>query len=363
MTSRAPAYALLLALCLPLAPLHADDPLAEGRALERRKDTEAALAAYRKAIAAQPDRVDAHRAYQSLMRATGRADAVLQEYAELRARHPDQALYQYLYGRLLDGDARLQAFQKTVECDARFYWGQYALGQARLARGEFGPAGESFARATEISPSSADPWIGLGEAQHGAGQLDAALRAFRRAAELDPASTVARLDAGRCLKAQGNYAEGRAEADRVLAAHADDLEALELATQCCHGADDFASAAAYRTRAAAAWRATTEHKPVHRRGIVIDAAPLEGGFLVVREEFAPAAAQPSTLVFDVHRSEAGAPVARWLWLSARRALVEVPPAGAPGEGGVDCWAPDHAVEYSELRGQVVLLAAAKLRPH
>lgn len=101
---------------------------------------------------------------------------------------------------------------------------------------------------------------------------------------------------------------------------------------------------------------------MHKRGIVIDAVGVDDGFVVVREEFAAEASQPSVYVFDAHRGEGGTPVARWVWLPARPALVEVPPTGDPATAGVDCWAPDHAVDYPEIRSQAAVLAAARLRP-
>ncbi len=355
--------ALLASTLLCVAELTAD-PATEARDLHRRArereragNADAALEDYRSALERDPGLVDAHRDYQNLMRALGRLDEARQEYAARLEREPEGAIWLYLHGRLLDPAGRRAAFGRAVERDPDFFWAVFGLAQDHLARGDWPAAADGFRRAAEIAPASVDSWLGLGEARHAAKRLAEALEAFRRAAAIDPANAAAHLGAGRCLKAMARWPEALAEAEAVLAAHGESLDALELAVQVLHGAGDFDRAAGFRRRAEAAWTATS---PEWRRrsgsfGIVIDVFPAGDGFVIAREDFST---QPASFRFDLRGDAAGQS-------DAPRATFRFAPGAGLFEGestsGTALWVPEATADYRTVRRRVETMGAERLR--
>ncbi len=335
--------------------------LREGRAREQSQDPEGALAAYRKAISLGPDFVEAHRAYQKLLRVTGRGDQARAEYALRRERDPRSAVAQYLFGRVADSADREPAFRAATELDPGFYWGWFALGQTRLTARDASAAAACFRKALEIDPAAADAHVGLGEAQFSAAELNAALQSFRKAGQLEPSAGSAHLGAARCNQALENWADALLDLERILVGRPADLDALELAAQCANGASDWPRAEAYRTRARAAWRALPERNPRHAEGIVIDALPLAGGFMVVRERFAPdptADAGKPWFVFEVFRADGTRPTARLYFVGATGDHGTLQEDVLSGLGPL--WSPDRECGYPEIRRQAGIFAARRL---
>ena len=138
--------------------------------LWRQNRPEMALAAAR-AWTACPG-VDPHRYYQENMRHAGQETAVLAEYRERLAAHPEVGANHYLYGRLLvDLDQQIAAYRAAVERDPSLARAQAALGTALLAEEKYAEALVVLGRALEIPSHPGDLSLTYAEAAVGAGDL------------------------------------------------------------------------------------------------------------------------------------------------------------------------------------------------
>jgi len=234
--------------------------------LWRQNRPEMALAAVREWTSCPG--LEPHRYYQETMRRAGQEQAVLAEYRQRLAAHPEVGANHYLYGRLLpDLDPKIAAFRSAVQLDPGLVLAQKALGTALLAEEKYAEAFEVLGHALEIPAHPDDLNLTYAEAAVGAGTLGPADQELKKRAGTKPddvwqARWLLALAAGRFDDAQNllnaheavdpddsalwrhralllNLAGKREKLDRELtrAAHRDDLARdlahvhLELAWQ------------------------------------------------------------------------------------------------------------------------------------
>jgi tetratricopeptide (TPR) repeat protein len=120
------------------------------------KDTDGAIASYRKAIQIDPNSVGAH---------LGLGHA-------LRARD--------------DIDGAIASYKKALEIDPKFVFAYNGLGNVLVDKKDLDGAIKSYQRAIEIDPSYAYAYTGLGNAYRFADRLDEAMANYLEAIEHDP---------------------------------------------------------------------------------------------------------------------------------------------------------------------------------
>ncbi len=131
--------------------------------------------------------VDPHRYYQENMRRAGQEKAVLAEYRNRLAAHPDVGANQYLYGRLLtDLDQQIAAFRAAVQRDPSLARAQGALGAALLAAEKPAEAFEALGHALEIPGHPVELNLTYAEAAVGAGALAPADQELKKRAGNNP---------------------------------------------------------------------------------------------------------------------------------------------------------------------------------
>lgn len=103
--------------------------------LQGRGQTEGAEAAFRAAVACDPESIPINRDYQNLMRKAGRLEIVREEYRRRAAHLPRNAAARYLAARLEEGEAFETGMRASLAADPDFIWAHRALGLHLAAAG------------------------------------------------------------------------------------------------------------------------------------------------------------------------------------------------------------------------------------
>jgi tetratricopeptide (TPR) repeat protein len=105
------------------------------------------------ARAGQPGEVEAHRLYQNSFGDDGQAQ-LRDEYAALALEHPDEAMYQYLAGRVLAGGSTEAEgyFRKALALDPDYGYAHLALGYLQANSGRLDQALVSYGRFAQGGP-------------------------------------------------------------------------------------------------------------------------------------------------------------------------------------------------------------------
>jgi len=163
---------------LALAPCHVNAHRNLVAVLRIGGRADEAMASAQQWIAQCPDGgVEAHRAYQDAVLEGGGRARLVAEYAERRARRPDDAASHYLLGRVLDDPERsLPEHQEAIRLDPRLAWAYVALAYNLMALERYPEAAAALAQALQNpahDPST--PYL-YAVAAVGAGDLEAAAR-------------------------------------------------------------------------------------------------------------------------------------------------------------------------------------------
>lgn len=192
--------------------------------LQSAGDGEGAIARYRQAIEASPDKEEYRLSLAYLLIAAGASDEagkvlvdaahrfprsvgvlVTMSILHLELGYPDRARIGYEKARMLDPGSPL-------------VW--KLLGRIQNAEGAYAEAVKSFERAAAVEPGDAQTWLFMGLAQvrleDGAGK---ALTDFVRALKLDDSLVEARVEAASIyIQNKQNYAKAAAELERAVSA-------------------------------------------------------------------------------------------------------------------------------------------------
>lgn len=190
-----------LRLALDALATGAGSRVMEGVAAYRDGQFEEAAAAYRAAIEANPNNLEARRALAATLEKLDDTAGAIEQYRALLAADPNQALPHYSLGTLL------------------------------LKQLDFAAAERSLERAVELQPDFADAWMALGEVEAHQGEIAAASRHFARVVELDPRSAPAHLRLSRTLRTLGQTAEADRQLAKLLELEPHNVDGLLLAAQ------------------------------------------------------------------------------------------------------------------------------------
>lgn len=192
----------------------------QGEALRQEGKNREAVAAYLRAIEADPRFVKAHVRYQELMRLMGNLDQVTQEYRGKLRTNPEEALYYYLYGCLLmnleDAEA---SFRKAIELSPSFFWGHFGLASTLMLQRRYEECLKEWKEAVALDPKNAEARYNLGLAYlynggkktHGGvatvydEMTKKAVAEWLKAIELDPQLVHPYVNLGHYYARGGNY--------------------------------------------------------------------------------------------------------------------------------------------------------------
>jgi tetratricopeptide (TPR) repeat protein len=173
-----------------------------------RGDAAAAVAAYRRGLALDPDRAALKQKLATALALAGDVPAALALYQELLDANPD------------------------------FAEAHYSLGALFLGSGQLDPAIERFAAAVRADPTYRQARLQLAHTLRLAGRQEAALGEYQRTLALDPRLAEARLGYALSLADLGRWGAARAWLNEGRRAHPDHPEFTELLVRVLAAAPD-----------------------------------------------------------------------------------------------------------------------------
>ncbi|MFA5795375.1 MAG: tetratricopeptide repeat protein [Candidatus Brocadiia bacterium] len=195
------------------------------------KKVEAARA-YSKLINAEPENIEAHRGYQNLMREAGDIERVRKEYLARLEANPDSPLYNYLYGRLMEGAELEKAFLQAIKLDKTFFWAYYGLGQFYKDNKKYDQAMKYFEDATKVWPEFLEARHWLAMMAYESGDIDRAIAEWAAVLAKKPGYIDAQLGQAIAYKAKGEYIKALDILEPLMMAKY--WKAFEPAIQCYH---------------------------------------------------------------------------------------------------------------------------------
>jgi protein O-GlcNAc transferase len=199
-----------------------------GLALEA-GDPAAARAAWEQALALAPGDAEAHFRIGDFERRHGRHDAAIAAYRAALAmgsKHPvllnNAGLSLRATGQL---DEAARCFGQALEAAPDLAQAHANLGDVLREQHRFAAAIPCYVRALELEPGVAQLWINLGVCRHRAGLFGAAREAFERALAIRPDAPEALVNLAASLTAEARYAEALPLLKRALQARPADAHA------------------------------------------------------------------------------------------------------------------------------------------
>ncbi|MEJ2646757.1 MAG: tetratricopeptide repeat protein, partial [Gammaproteobacteria bacterium] len=180
-------------------------------ALQASQDLTGAVAAYRRALAADPQSLEAHLQLANIQLQQGDLQEAADSYRRALATRPDHFQAQL---RLADVQRRLGKLDEAAShcraalaLDPGAVEGHYHLGLILQEQGDLAGAEASLHHALQIAPESAGTWNNLGLVLQQAERRDEAEDAYRRALSLDANQPEAHRNLANRLRETGRYAE------------------------------------------------------------------------------------------------------------------------------------------------------------
>jgi protein O-GlcNAc transferase len=115
-----------------------------------------------------------------------------------------------------DYDAAIRAYERALAIDPNLAAAANNLGNVYRERGQLEMAERWYRRAGELAPARASIFNNLGVTQRDQGRIAEAIAGFRRALELDPDSVAARANLGAALSQEGRRVEAAQEFRQAL---------------------------------------------------------------------------------------------------------------------------------------------------
>jgi superkiller protein 3 len=194
---------------------------AEGVREARSGDMSKAIAAYEKAVAANPNLRMAHALLGDAYRARGDYQLAASQYeAVVRLdqyavnNHYNLGLTYQLLNRLQDAAG---SYLRALQLNPKDVKSNMNLGLVYLALDQMDDAMKYLRRATELDPNNAQAWSNLGVALDASGNLAEAESTYRRALELDSNNVVTLQNLAQNLISQNKATEGLAIMEQVIA--------------------------------------------------------------------------------------------------------------------------------------------------
>ena len=234
------AAAGLLVVCnwpvLSMGDMRAITALNVGTELQAEGRLDEAVEQYRQVLALTPDDALAHSNLGTALAAQGRLDEAVGHYERALAQAPGDAdTHSNLGNALLSlgrADEGVASLRRALDIDPGSAEAHAALGIALHDGGEVDDAIVHLRRAVDLGVVTAELHNRLGIALGSAGRLDEAAVEFRRAVDLEPGHVDAHANLGTALQLQGRLDEAVAqfrEALRVAPDHPDLQARLDAA--------------------------------------------------------------------------------------------------------------------------------------
>lgn len=183
-----------------------------GNMLQARGRLDAAVVAYRKALALKADFAEGHNNLATALHGQGLLDEAVVSYRKAVDLKPDYVDAHSNLGVALQAQGHMEAaiasYRRTIELKPDFVNPHVNLGVALQELGLLAESQESLRRALALQPNDADAHCNLGVCLHAQGKLMEALGCYRKAIAIDPNLADAHNNMGLLLLYMGHFEEG-----------------------------------------------------------------------------------------------------------------------------------------------------------
>ena len=198
--------------------------------LSEKHQFDAAVPAWRQAVALNPDDPRAHSNLGVALAATGKKQEAMAEYQRSLELNDQSSQSHNNLGSALAEEGRideaLAQFERAVELNPDNARAQINLGGALAEKGRTEEGLDHLRKGVDLEPKFADGQNNLGAALARAGALDEALPHLEKAVELDPRSVANHYNCGRILAAKGRFTDAAAQFEQ--AAKLSDMHVPEI---------------------------------------------------------------------------------------------------------------------------------------
>ncbi|MFM7200289.1 MAG: tetratricopeptide repeat protein [Myxococcota bacterium] len=182
--------------------------------IEARRFPEA-IVSVKKALAAEPERVEAHLLYIRLMLDTGKRSEVQAEYAKRRDTRKD-GLSLILYGRTLEDPAQMEAaFKEALAKEPKLGWAHYCLATLRMQQKKPEQAVASLEAAVGVQPGFYQALESLGTLYVMQGKTDLAIQRYKQAVLYNPENAQTLYQLGSLQGKSGDLVNGVASLEKA----------------------------------------------------------------------------------------------------------------------------------------------------
>ncbi|HXW26910.1 MAG TPA: tetratricopeptide repeat protein [Xanthobacteraceae bacterium] len=203
---------------IAIDPNYAEAHCNLGNACKELGELDEAVAAHRRAIAIKPHFAEAHANLGNVLRDVGKLDEAIAAHRRATVIKPNFAQAHYNLGNALHEQGNfaeaISAFRLAIGLKGDYAEAHYNLGNALREQDKTEEAISAFRRAIAIKRDYADAYCNLGSALKDQGKLDEAVAAYRQAIGVSPGHTVAHSNLLFCLNNSDTVT-----ADHVFAAH------------------------------------------------------------------------------------------------------------------------------------------------
>ncbi|MGA3027781.1 MAG: tetratricopeptide repeat protein [Bryobacteraceae bacterium] len=187
--------------------------------LAMKKQFDAAVPAWRTALAMAPDDFKAHNNLGIALAATGKTDEAIGEYRKSLELEPKFSQTNNNLGSALAEQGKMGEatayFQRALELDPDNSRANINLGGALAESGRLAEGIEHLRKGIEIEPDFADGQNNLGAALARSGALDEAVVHLQKAVALAPKDVGYRYNFGRVLAARGSFADAAVQLEEA----------------------------------------------------------------------------------------------------------------------------------------------------
>jgi tetratricopeptide (TPR) repeat protein len=250
---------------------------------------------YQRKLKESPDDIETHRAYQNFMRQCGGINNIREEYLGKLKSDPQNPLYYYLYGRLLEGAELERHFKKALELENKSpnpelrFWLYFGLGQFYLDTKRYKEALQNFESGLKLKPDSLDVQHQMALLFYTTDETNKALDSWNKILKINPDYLDAYLGKGILYKGKSNYDSAIKELEIILKKDPTYWKAYEPLIQCYHVKKDYEKAEELRTMIKELYLKQYEYKIDfgYLELIVIDIINIKQKIIIVKERITP----------------------------------------------------------------------------
>jgi len=159
----------------------------EGVRLQNLGNSKRAIVQFESSLSYDSLYVPSHARLQDIFRfIPGKEDSIRAVYISLKDSYPDNVIYVYLAGRLLDVEQKESEFKRAIRLDSLFYWGYFGLGNIYRTTGLLDESVEEFKKAIAINPAIPDAQLELGLVYESLDQCKKAVKQYKKALHINP---------------------------------------------------------------------------------------------------------------------------------------------------------------------------------